>query len=1020
MRVRMIPSSIARLMVAALVVVVISTMAIPVAMAVSAEIDHQQLLSQTTSLQEEPQSGSLPVPGTPSWKMLSGPLSTINQRLDSLGGDSRDRLLLLLVHQAWMDRDYHRLLDYAGELLTTSPNSARAEIALWLAWAAFNNAPEFDNWASDVLEPLVEQNLCSRELRHWMGRMLASVHRHKNNIDRHDELLDAVGMVREWKLFRPSWDDKLQNFSSGQVAGGDSGGDSGGKAPLVTKMSGAAPVLPDSIIIRSSDEWVSWPAWPAHALCGRAISSITVGHVGNQPDSAPISVRFRTYSGQPLAVSVGGQPILPPLDSLHDGGLHNGNYQISELMLRPGTYQIEVLAPAGAVGVSPSFWLSAEWDEDAGPVAKEEAKLVQAGAKPELEPLPQHQHVSRLNTRPEGEQAAVPLPKLLDWLMGKPYHAHRQHGETETATHGNNNTKWENALYLATIAGTYPFNNPTMARKEAARLKGMFPAGWAAPSYLIAAALNGDESGGRGSGGSGEALQSLANTKTNIRQAYQDALAEEPDHLLSLYGLATAVADDGKPDEALELLNRAISTSPHYHWAHYQKYRLLLKANRMADAEHSLHRARELSHNTTIMGEVMEFVAKTGTHEELRRLMNTTSPTTQFPVDLENVLQYARILLNGGKPEEGIRLMERWNDTFGDSTETYPAIAAFYLARNDQDRSEEAISQWIDRDPWNKEPYLWLAAICTMGGTGDGGQNGEGSRTWAGELRGAVNNKMVLPLQLALEADPAAWKQRIVLEQILGNAPAAPSHNSLELVAQYRKRVKEDGEFKAKMEEGSNATVLLESVEEHLWGRGYGWRLIHRIIGINTHSGAAALQEFRGGRSMKVLEMRTIKADGSIVEPDSDPDKGLAVFSQVSPGDAIEYRVLVPLFPNLPGGGYETAISAQPEGLPVYQVHVKLVVPVARDGESGFASVRHMVLQNSGNFHSQLNLNGLQEYGLGSISSNPKIEAISADRQAFIWQGSGLPAITWQSSNVQIKGPGRLGEPVLKIRYECL
>ena len=109
---------------------------------------------------------------------------------------------------------------------------------------------------------------------------------------------------------------------------------------------------------------------------------------------------------------------------------------------------------------------------------------------------------------------------------------------------------------------------------------------------------------------------------------------------------------------------------------------------------------------------------------------------------------------------------------------------------------------------------------------------------------------------------------------------------------------------RAEVPEGSSAVRLLDYGAAQLFADGGGVERVHTVARVLDKKGVVKFGEAQIPADAQVLHLRTLKADGRVLEPESIPEKEGISLPGLEPGDAVEIdylRGIAPRGPDLPG-----------------------------------------------------------------------------------------------------------------------
>lgn len=117
---------------------------------------------------------------------------------------------------------------------------------------------------------------------------------------------------------------------------------------------------------------------------------------------------------------------------------------------------------------------------------------------------------------------------------------------------------------------------------------------------------------------------------------------------------------------------------------------------------------------------------------------------------------------------------------------------------------------------------------------------------------------------------------------------------------------------------------VLERTRVEVRADGSTYELSHRIRLVQTKQGADALGDVRAPDGARLLVVRTLKADGRMLEPERTEGKAELSFPELQPGDAVETAWVTRSRASPGEGGYLTGVSFASWGAPLFELDVEM------------------------------------------------------------------------------------------------
>ncbi len=384
--------------------------------------------------------------------------------------------------------------------------------------------------------------------------------------------------------------------------------------------------------------------------------------------------------------------------------------------------------------------------------------------------------------------------------------------------------------------------------------------------------------------------------------AWRAALVRRPDDPTALVALARIDIADGQRDAALERLDRARAVAPRDPGVARARFDALLAERRLAEARGALEELARLG-------------AATGTTERALRLaeaeddLAAIGPLRARLADEAATLQpdvVAQGMLADGDLEGATRLYARLADERPDQPMFLRALVSLAEAGDDRPALEAAAERLLALYPRDDRVRYALGAARFAAGDRDGAK--------------------------------AAW-QAIASG---GNAPFPAAHEALaqlsnidfeDLFELDGRRVLEDwrawkpsADLAASFSDAGRVEVLDQWVAV-VHPDGGVHHLTHRITLARSREAADSIGELRLPEGARLLQVRTLRGDGTEVESEGDHGKGETSFSRLGEGDAVDYRYIAYDPPVLGDRGTAVAFVFRLDDAPVFRSDFTLLVP---------------------------------------------------------------------------------------------
>lgn len=378
-----------------------------------------------------------------------------------------------------------------------------------------------------------------------------------------------------------------------------------------------------------------------------------------------------------------------------------------------------------------------------------------------------------------------------------------------------------------------------------------------------------------------------AQARGQRRTALEAVQGRWPTNVPVMRQLARLEIADGRHDEGLTLLRKALSVSPKDLGTRLAEMLLYRERGWEAEAVASAQAlAKDGARAPRIWQEVVDLYRHFGRSREAGIALDAMEAS--FPQ--QAVVRRARWLGDRGKLEERAkRLLVHWKRHPERFTLARRAVRAL-RASGDTKAAGAVVGQILSvrpADAWALSERVLLAL--------DRGD--EGGRRRA--------------LDRALRIRPDLLEMSSLKGWLLGTpAPETQVADSRVLVAAYRAKLAKEANAGG---EGGLAkypvVTLLDRTAIDVGDDGYSRQLTHVVRVVQSKAGADKLGELRPPRDAQLLLVRSIKADGRVLWPDRVAGKPDLSFKGLAPGDAVEWAWIRNGDVRPEEGGYITGLS---------------------------------------------------------------------------------------------------------------
>lgn len=229
-------------------------------------------------------------------------------------------------------------------------------------------------------------------------------------------------------------------------------------------------------------------------------------------------------------------------------------------------------------------------------------------------------------------------------------------------------------------------------------------------------------------------------------------------------------------------------------------------------------------------------------------------------------------------------LYDRARQIDADLSECGTDTVAYADSLSDSGRHQEAAAaaqQVVAHNPLDRGARETLARELALAGDGDA------ARKTINELAAmSPNSQQYRRMAAAAQTDPLA-----LLDDSSAEAQATDAQS---FYASYRRDgVNVVNEAKNRHFSGGPALILLDDQISRVWPDGTVSVYTHRITRALDRGGVERYGEVSVPAGAQVLELRTIRADGTVVEPEMSPEKATVSMPGLLPGDAVDEEYVV-------------------------------------------------------------------------------------------------------------------------------
>lgn len=378
------------------------------------------------------------------------------------------------------------------------------------------------------------------------------------------------------------------------------------------------------------------------------------------------------------------------------------------------------------------------------------------------------------------------------------------------------------------------------------------------------------------------------------------ALASAPELPSLLFAVANATLHDD-PERALALAERLRRAAPESAAADELAFRISDQRGWYHEAELALIAAAAKNPPPSLLEAGAGFYRRQFRLPEAERMEEAARQARGGSPKRDRV----EAALETGDLERAITLLERRAARAPDPTASWARIAELQLLRGEYAQALRAAERIETRAPWaSVGPELAATALAAT-------DSATSALARLRRLRDqGLEDQDLEVLAARLEGRPPGEPR-----------PGSPLAARLAYDALAQARAPVDPRF-----EGFREVRLLDRVVDYVRPSGHALSLRHSVTRLDTKEATDRAGEFRLPERALSLELRTVKADGRIVEVDEHEGKEDLSFSALAPGDSIERKWLVTDYPTTAMGGYSQLFFFR-DDVPTLRSELFVVVP---------------------------------------------------------------------------------------------
>lgn len=394
-------------------------------------------------------------------------------------------------------------------------------------------------------------------------------------------------------------------------------------------------------------------------------------------------------------------------------------------------------------------------------------------------------------------------------------------------------------------------------------------------------------------------LMGLEGFPASLSQSrWRNALAADETYPVALIALARSIENDS-PDAALALLDRAEKAAPDAAQPHEIRFRIFQRRGWNAEAAKSLALALQRRASEYLLADGATFyrsLFRNNEAIELERRAGAYSASRRAD----------SALLEGNVDRAIEQYREAAKDSWNSAGYLY-RIAELELGRGRTDAAVAAAQAVLEQDP------LHAGALRTL--------------AVAAKARGDKREAARL-VDRARAIGATDMRLEVFAAELEGSVPGAPTPGSWlakELAIDPRKLVEASAEAAVRWSR-HKSVHLLDRTIDRVTKNGQALSVRHAITRLQTKEATDQAGEIQVPGDALLLALRTIKADGRIIDVDRHAGKDDLSFSALAPGDAVEKEWVSLEDSATPWGGYLRRFYFQ-GSTPLLQSEYVIAVP---------------------------------------------------------------------------------------------
>ncbi|MCA9521264.1 MAG: hypothetical protein KC609_09835 [Myxococcales bacterium] len=373
-------------------------------------------------------------------------------------------------------------------------------------------------------------------------------------------------------------------------------------------------------------------------------------------------------------------------------------------------------------------------------------------------------------------------------------------------------------------------------------------------------------------------------------------IARWPNHLQALFRLGEIAESSGYKREAMRYYRRCVSLDPRFYWGHLRLFYLYNHFGWIREAESTLERLRRRMPFSTVVRIARDFYAKRRSFAKYRAVLEQYRRLTRL-VSSDVPL---RLALSTGDRGRGMVELQRMIELYPHQLANYHVLLELYLQAAKYREAAALLDRLQARKPGDAQADRNRIRLLFR-------RDGE--------------KRALAALRELIQRNPNRLRIRQWLAR-LERRPLSPFklEDGAAIMADFRKQIARDD---APEWDSYPIVTAFDGYYMRLFDDGSMIYMVHLIKVIQSKKAANKYGEWRPPAGSILLEMRTIKKNGLVVEPERGQKKGDLSFSELNIGDAIEVAYLVFRPRAYHSGGYLSTLIFRTFDNPIYrQDHV--------------------------------------------------------------------------------------------------